>query len=463
MLRLEGSAECLLDELLPEEVRLLPASLTSVDALLSDPTMLAPFRRRWEELAAEMESPMLTLGRPSLAMATYLRLMWLKQTTGWGYERLMAEVADSLSLRRFCRIPIVEEVPDESTVRKLTRRLGPEVVDELARQVITGAIHDKKFRPRAIRADSTVAESDIRYPTDVGLCADAVRVLAKAARKVKAAVPDATKHVVDRSRAVQKRVRAIGRSLRRRTGQAQATVQAMTEQAAVRVATSLRESRALLAQAQASTIHAEGVSEKVRAKTIARLEELISLSSRVVDQIHDRFAGRKITGRLVSLFDPDARPVRRGKLSKPNEFGYVVQLAEVTANTKKGTRGLLLPPKLAAGSTNENTLFPETVAELSGLGIRLREGSFDAGFVRTQTEAALPGLERTFIAGSTTNEGSPRTRRRLARFRVGCEGRISHMKRAYRAGRSRLRGDQGARIWESWAVLSYDIDTVARL
>lgn len=135
-------------------------------------------------------------------MATFVRLMWLKQTTGWGYERLMAQVSDSLELRRFCRIAVVEEVPDESTVRKLVRRLGPEVACEATRAVINKAVAERGFRPRALRADSTVAQADIRYPTDVGLCADAVRVLAKAARTVRCAVPDASKHVVNRSRAV---------------------------------------------------------------------------------------------------------------------------------------------------------------------------------------------------------------------------------------------------------------------
>src|SRR5207245_10743460 len=126
----------------------------------------------------------------------------------------------------------------------------------------------------------------------------------------------------------------------------------------------------------------------------------IGRSRRVVDQVRMRFAGEKIENRLVSLFDPDARPVRRGKLSAPNEFGYVVQLAEVTSSTKPGTTALLLPPKLAAGSTNENTLLPATAAEIAGLGIRLREASFDAGFTRGATEKALPGLERIFSAGS---------------------------------------------------------------
>src|SRR6266700_2150767 len=321
MLRLERFAECLVDEALPEEVRLLSDELVGVDAVLDDPAILAGFRRCWGHTA-------LGQGRPSLPMASFVRLMWLKDTTGWGYERLMAQVSDSLQLRRFCRIPVVEEVPDESTVRKLVRRLGPEVIDEATRAVITKAIAERGFRPRALRADSTVAQSDIRYPTDVGLCADAVRVLAKAARTLSAAIPDVTKHVVNRSRSVQKRVRAIGRSLRKRTGQAKAAVQTLTEEAAARVAVSVRESATLLAQAKASTMTAEGASEKARAKAITKLEDWIALSSRVVDQVRMRFAGEKIADRLVSLFDPDARPVRRGKLSAPNEFGYVVQLAE---------------------------------------------------------------------------------------------------------------------------------------
>jgi len=397
MLRLEGFAECLVDEALPEEVRLLSDELARVDAVLDDPAILAGFRRCWGHTA-------LGQGRPSIPMASFVRLMWLKDTTGWGYERLMAQVSDSLQLRRFCRIPVVEEVPDESTVRKLVRRLGPEVIDEATRAVITKAIAERGFRPRALRADSTVAQSDIRYPTDVGLCADAVRVLAKAARTLSAAIPDVTKHVVNRSRSVQKRVRAIGRSLRKRTGQAKAAVQTLTEEAAARVAVSVRESATLLAQAKASTMTAEGASEKARAKAITKLEDWIALSSRVVDQVRMRFAGEKIADRLVSLFDPDARPVRRGKLSAPNEFGYVVQLAEVTSSTKPGTPALLLPPKLVAGSTHENALLPATAAEIGALGIKLRRRHSTPASAGSQPRRSFPAWS------ASSSQARPQTR-----------------------------------------------------
>ena len=133
-------------------------------------------------------------------------------------------------------------------------------------------------------------------------------------------------------------------------------------------------------------------------------------------------------------------------------------MAEITANTRRGARGFLLPPKLEAGSTPENALLPSTVAEIKRLAIKIKEAAFDAGFIRHKTEQVLPGVS-VFIAGSSDNAGSRRTRRRLARYRVGAEGRISHMKREYGAGRPRLKGKQGARIWEGWSTLAYNLDT----
>jgi IS5 family transposase len=164
----------------------------------------------------------------------------------------------------------------------------------------------------------------------------------------------------------------------------------------------------------------------------------------------------------VSLADPDARPIRKGKLGTPNQFGYVVQVAEVTANTRRGARGYLLPAASAPGNPGENQLLDQTVAELDRLGLRPREVALDGGFVPGPTQQALAALApaRTFIAGRA-EPGSRRTRRRLARYRTGCEGRISHLKRGYGLRRSLLRGNQGQRIWTGWAVLAYNLDTFA--
>jgi transposase, IS5 family len=453
MLRLAGGqVESLFDELLPVEVRELPADLAVLDRLLADRLLLAPIEGMWEPSARRH-------GRPTIPMASFVRLMIVKQRTGWGYETLLREVSDSLHLRRFCLIALTERVPDESTVRKLVRRLGPEVVADLTRVVIGKACREARFAARAVRIDSTVVEADIRYPSDGVLALQGARALARAGRKLAGRLRGPTTRVVDRSRRIGKLVRAISKTLARRTGQHTDQVLAFNATAGRALARSVREARILAAQARAA---ARGRGARAKLRAAQRLEELAGRCQRVVTQIQQRSRGEKISDRLVSLSDPDARPIRKGKLGKPNEFGYVVQLAEVTANTRRGARGYVLPAATAPGNPGENRLLDRTVAELDRLGLAPREVALDGGFAPGPTEQTLTALapERTFISGRA-EPGPRRTRRRLARYRTGCEGRISHLKRGYGLRRSRLRGDQGQRTWTGWAILAYNLDTLA--
>jgi hypothetical protein len=64
-----------------------------VEAILDGDRFLAPFRLR---LTAR-------IGRPTIAVASYLRLMYLKHRYGLGDERLCKEVVDSFSLAALLR------------------------------------------------------------------------------------------------------------------------------------------------------------------------------------------------------------------------------------------------------------------------------------------------------------------------------------------------------------------------
>jgi transposase, IS5 family len=456
---LAEQAESLWDEALPVEVRELPADLAGLDRLLSDPGLLAPIVERWRREVRETGRAVLTDGRPTIALESYVRLMVLKQRYGWGYRTLVSEVSDSIHLRRFCRIALSERVPDESTVRKLTRRIGPETVNELTRALIEKATRERRFRARAVRIDSTVVEADVRYPTDSGLAAHGVRMLAREGKKLAALVGEPKLRVRDRSRAMGRRWRAISRTIRRRTGEAKAEVLALTGQGGELLERSLREARQLVAAARRK---ARGRGAKTKIAAAAKLEQLADRCEKVAQQTKKRVAGEPIGDRLVSLSDPDARPIRKGKLGKPNEFGYVTQLAEITENTRPGSRGLILPAASRAGNPGENVLLPDTVAELERLGLSPKEVAVDGGFHTGPTSEALSALapKRVFITGRR-QPGSRRTQRRLARYRVGIEGRISHLKRRYSLNRSRLKGARGQQIWTSWAILAYNADTLA--
>src|SRR5215203_4435916 len=244
MLRLAAAqAETLWDEALPIEVRELPEDLAGLDELLCDPALVAPFVAHWQREAELTGVSAADHGRPTLAIETYVRLMVLKQRHGWGYRTLVAEVSDSIHLRRFCRIALSERVPDESTVRKLTRRIGPETVNDVIRELITSAVREKRFRARAVRVDSTVIEADIKYPTDAGLAAHGVKALAREGRKLAKRIAETTVRVRDRSRAMGRKLREVTRTIRRRTGEAKAEVLALTEQTGELLKQSVKEAR----------------------------------------------------------------------------------------------------------------------------------------------------------------------------------------------------------------------------
>jgi IS5 family transposase len=452
--------ECLWDDALPIEVKELPEDLAALDVLLADPEVLWPIVERFRREVVEDRRAVLTDGRPTIAMETYIRMMVLKQRYRWGYRTLVAEVSDSIHLRRFCRISLIERVPDESTIRKLTRRFGAETVAELTRGLIVKAVREKRFRPRAVRVDSTVIEADVKYPTDAGLACSGVKVLAREGRKLQKLIAEKRARVRDRSKAMGHKLRAITRTIRRRSGEAKQEVLKLTAGTGELLSKSITEARRLAKIARGK---ARGRGAQTKLTAAAALEEMADRCEKVARQITQRVAGEPIKDRIVSLHDPDARPIRKGKLGKKTEFGFVAQLAEVTEHTKRGARGLILPPTATEiGNPGEDSLLPQTVAELQALGIRVREVALDGGFNVRPTTSTLEPLEpkNVFIAGRQ-EPGSKRTQRRLRRYRTGAEGRISHLKRRYGLDRSRLKGDQGRQAWTEWGILAYNLDTLA--
>jgi hypothetical protein len=86
-------------------------------------------------------------------------------------------------------------------------------------------------------------------------------------------------------------------------------------------------------------------------------------------------------------------------------------LAEVTENTKRGVRGLILPASSELGNPSEDTLLPGTATELQRLGIAPREVALDGGFTTAATTSALEDLKPTnvFIAAARNQAPSARS------------------------------------------------------
>jgi IS5 family transposase len=159
--------------LLPEEAKRLPAELARVDAYMDDDRFIAPWRALFDRW----------LGRPSVPVDT---LLYLKHRCGLGYENLCREVGDSISWRRFCRIGLDRPVPHPTTLVKLVRRAGPEVIGQLNTAPVAKLAADRLLRARKLRVDTTAVEADIDYPTDADLLEHAVGKLGGLVRRLRA-------------------------------------------------------------------------------------------------------------------------------------------------------------------------------------------------------------------------------------------------------------------------------------
>ena len=249
---LVGDQPSLWESVLPVELQRLPGELSRVDALLDDPVFFIPFVQFFDP----------QMGRPSTPMETYLRLMFLKFRYRLGYESLCREVADSISWRRFCRIALDGSVPHPTTLMKLTTRCGAAAVDGLNEVLLAKAVEAKLVRTNKVRADTTVVEADVGYPTDSGLLAKAIGSMARGVARIKAAGGASRTRARDRRRSAARRAHAIGSKLRLRGAQqrdqAQAAVARITGELAGIAEQALGEAAAVVRNAKTALRAASG-------------------------------------------------------------------------------------------------------------------------------------------------------------------------------------------------------------
>jgi IS5 family transposase len=373
--------------LLPDEAKRLPAELTQVDTYLDDERFIAPWRALFDR----------RLGRPSVPIDTLLRLLYLKHRYGLGYESLCREVSDSIGWRRFCRIPLDRPVPHPTTLVKLVRRAGPEVTEQLNTVLLGKLAEDRLLRGRKLRVDTTVVEADIDHPTDADLLEKAVRKLGGLVRRIKQRGAATRTRFRDRSRSAGRRLKQISRTLRRRTGQAPAEVDRLTAEVTVIARRALGQAERVAGRARRAAGRCLG-DGRLR-WLVDRLEQTTTATRRLLEQTRQRLRGdRVIPDRLVSLSDPDARPIRKGKPGRPTEFGYTVLLGEeergfiATCHTHKGN-----PPDAAQ-------LLPAVQRVMAVTGRPPGTVVGDRGFGTAANDAALAelGVARVGLARTGT-------------------------------------------------------------
>ena len=461
MLRTVNDQLSLWDALLPSEVLVLPDELARVDALLDDPVFLAPF--------APFFDP--RIGRPSVPIETYLRMMFLKFRYRLGYEALCREVGDSISWQRFCRIPLGTRVPHPTTLMKLTSRCGDTAVAGLNEALLAKAAEAKLLRTDKVRADTTVVEAAVAYPTDSGLLAKAVGGIARTVKRIQAAGGATRTRVRDRSRSAGQRARSIASKLRFRGAvqreEAQAAVARITGELAGIAASAISDAQRVLGNARRSLRTATGVRRGRLTQAVNDLAALVDKTARVVDQTRSRLAGvmPDSASRLVSFHDVDARPIRKGRLGKPVEFGYKAQVVD-------NADGVILDHTVEIGNPSDAPQLAPAIARITArVGRAPRAVTADRGYGYASVETDLHDLGVRSVAIPRASKPSTARRefehrkafRDKVKWRTGCEGRINHLKRSYGWNRTELTTLTGARTWCGHGVFAHNLVKISAL
>jgi len=449
VLRTVCAERTLWEAILPPGAQDLNPELARVDALFDDPSFFSPFVPHFSLIA----------GRLSIPMETYLRMMFLRFRHGLSYEAVCAEVGDSISWQRFCRIPLGTRVPHPTTLSKISRRCGPGVVEELNETLLAKAADAKVLRAHKLRADTTVVEANVAYPSDSGLLAKAVATIAALIAKIHAAGGATRTRARDRTRSARRRAREISAHLRLRNDEAKAAVRRVNFQLAVLAEAAANDAQAVLRNARRMIARQGNDASGRLRRAAADLDVLLGRTATVVAQTRLRLSGTTPDGatRLVSLHDPDARPIVKGRLGKPVEFGFKAQVVD-------NPDGVVLDHRVEIGNpADAHQLAPAIARAARRLRRVPRSVTADRGYGEAGVDAALAALGVNTIV--IPRKGKPskerrelersRSFRRLVKWRTGAEGRISHLKHGYRWNRTLTDGIDGARTWCGWGVLAH--------
>jgi IS5 family transposase len=407
-----------------------------------------------------------TCGRHSTPSEVVLRLMVLKHMKNWSYATLEREVRPNLLYREFTRIG-GEKVPDEKTLVRLGQALGPEVIRKIHDRVVVLAREERVVSGRKMRLDTTVVESNIHYPTDSSLLGDGIRVLTHTMERVQKEVGQAGTKVRNWMRSTAHRLLEVGSAVRGQ-GAEMKTRQKEAYRKLIAVTRRVLRQAAVVVDEVRRGVKKPAVRKRQRVVTILaeRLEQISALTKRVIEQTKARVIRGDVHFRekLLSIFEVDAEPIRKGKAAKPTEFGKMVKIQEaenqIITDYEVFTRRPADQQALLPAIEKHKLVFGRAPVLVAG----------DAGFFSAKNEARAKesGVKKVAIPNKGTRSALRRAHqrqrwfRRAQHWRVGCEGRISVLKRRHGLFRSRYRGHAGMQRWVGLGVIADNLISIAR-
>jgi IS5 family transposase len=398
-----------------------------------------------------------TRGRRGFSAEVVIRLLVLMRARNWSYAVLEREVRANLIYRKFTRIGMAK-MADAKTMGKWGLAVGPEAINQIHERIVSIAKEKSLAQGARMRVDTTVVETNIHYPTDSSLLGDGVRVLTRVMKKITKIVGEVGCKLRDRTRSVKYRVMEIGRAARAKGSPGKEKLRKayanLLNSTGRVVGQAKRFAREIIDGTKKASSGKQAVLECLK----GQLNEMIPRVRQVIAQTRARiFHGQTRTeGKIFSLFEPSTEIIRKGKSGKPNEFGKLIKLQEAENQ-------IVIDYEVYDQRPNDTTLLiPAIEMHEAVLGRTPRLVAADAGFYSAKNEAVAKakGVKRVCIPNRSTKSAARRREQKKRWFRngqkwrTGCEGRISVIKRRHGLNRCRYKGESGMRRWVGLGVIA---------
>jgi IS5 family transposase len=385
------------------------------DRVLEDEQLVATVY----EALARRHPKSLTRGRKGTPADVVLRLLLLKHIRNWSYQVLEREVRTNLVYRK-------------------------------ENHVVKG---------RKMRLDTTVVETNIHDPTDSNLLGDGVRVLIRAMKRIGEIAGKQGAKLRDRSRSVKFRILEIGRIARTKGGPNRERLQRGYGKLLSTVGRVVGQAKRFSDEIGKGVKRSADVMQQAALQGLRQeLDTIVPRVQQVIRQAKQRIFGgdTHAAEKLVSIFEPTTEIIRKGKASKPTEFGKMVKIQE-------GENQIITDYAVYEKRPSDSELVIAALdAHEKRLGCIPRLVAGDAGFysVKNETAAHDRGVKRVCIPSRSTKsadrkrEQKKRWFKQGQKWRTGCEGRISVLKRRHGLRRCLYRGDAGMKRWVGLGVIA---------
>ena len=419
------------------------------------------------EALAQRRPKSRTRGRQGTPAEVVLRLLLLKHIRNWSYEVLEREVRANLVYRSFTRVGGAK-VPDDTVMNKWALALGPEVIEKLHQRVVTIAQEQKVVEGRKMRVDTTVVETNIHYPTDSSLLGDGVRVLTRAMKRVAALAGEVGAKLRDRSRSVKYRILEIGRAARSKSGSGKENLQQGYRKLLAAVSRVVGQAKRFSREIETGVKTACDVFQQAALEGLRQeLDTMAPRVKQVMQQARARIFGgdTQVPEKLVSIFEPSTEVIRKGKASKPTEFGKMVKIQEAENQ-------IIIAYEVYHKRPADSALLIGAIeSHHQQLGHVPRLVAADAAFYSASNDqtAHEKGVKRVCIPNRNTGSAERKREqkkpwfRQGQKWRTGCEGRISVVKRRHGLNRCRDKGERGMQRWVGLGVISDNLINIGRI